>query len=98
MWNQLATRLVERIERGRRGLTSGGPRRSADQMKEGRDGGNSEIERAERRRFRIRGSRLICIAAGSPGGDREFSVAGSFNSRPFDSGSDLKLKFNGALT
>jgi hypothetical protein len=95
--NQLGTRLVKRIRRGRRGLKSGGPRRSADKRKGGRDGGNSEIERAERRRFGIRGSRLSYVAAGSPGGVREFSVAGSFNSRPFDSGSDLKLKFNGVF-
>jgi hypothetical protein len=59
---------------------------------------NSEIERAERRRFRIRGSRLSYIAAGSPGGDREVSVAGSFNTHPVNSGSDLKLIFNGLLT
>jgi hypothetical protein len=31
-------------------------------------------------------------------GDREFGVAGSFNSRPFNSGSDFKLEFKGMLT
>jgi hypothetical protein len=28
----------------------------------------------------------------------EFGVAGSFNSRPFNSGSDFKLELNGVLT
>jgi hypothetical protein len=89
--------LVKRIERGRRRLTRGGPRRSADQRNEGRDGRNSErvVRRGER--FRIRGSRLRYIAAGAPGGDREFCVACSFNSRPFNSGSDFKLEFNSML-
>jgi hypothetical protein len=44
-------------------------------------------------RFCIRGSKLIYSAVGAPGGDGELSVAGSFNSRPFKSGSDLKLEF-----
>jgi hypothetical protein len=48
------------------------------------------VRRGER--FRIRGSRLSCIAAGAPGGDREFGIAGSFNSRPFNPGSNFKLE------
>jgi hypothetical protein len=54
----------------------------------------SEIERAERRRFRIQTE--LC--------SRRFSrrrpriQCRAFNSRPFDSGSDLQLKFKGVLT
>jgi hypothetical protein len=90
--------LVERIERRRRGLTRGRPRRSAYQRKEGRDGGNSEIEREGEEKgpktmlqtelYSRRGSRWT----------RKFGAAGSFNSRPFNSGSDFKLEFNGKLT
>jgi hypothetical protein len=48
--------------------------------------------------FRIRGSKLTCVTAGAPGGDRELGAAGSFNSRPFNSGSDFKPEFNGMFT
>jgi hypothetical protein len=56
----------KRVNEGR----SAAKRRS----EEGRDGGNREIEREERR-FRIRGARLSYIGHGSPGGDREFNMA-----------------------
>jgi hypothetical protein len=42
-----------------------------------------EIEYGERRRFQIRVSTLSSTYDWSPGGDRESSVAGTFNSRPF---------------
>jgi hypothetical protein len=80
----LGTRVVKRIERGRRGLSTGDLRRSADQRKEGHDGGNSEIESAE--------------TAGYPGGDRDFGIVGSSNSSPFITSSDFKLEFNGMFT
>jgi hypothetical protein len=65
MRDQLGSRLVKRVERGRRGLTRGGPRRSANQRKEGRDGGDNEIEPAERE-VSLRGSRLSYVAACLP--------------------------------
>jgi hypothetical protein len=42
-----------------------------------------EIEYGERKRFQIRVSTLSSTSDWSPGGDRESSVAGTFNSRPF---------------
>jgi hypothetical protein len=59
---------------------------------------DDRIKEHDRLTSSIRGSRLSYIAAGAPGGGREFGVAGSFNFRPFNSGSELKLEFNGMLT
>jgi hypothetical protein len=55
-----------------------------------------KVRRGER--FRMRGSRLSDIAAGAPGGDRKFGVAGSFNSSPYNGSSNFKLESKGMLT
>jgi hypothetical protein len=94
----LGTRLVERIVRGKHGLTRGGPRRSADQRKEVCDGGNSAIERAERRK--VPNTRLQTDLYNRRGSRWRVQIwcGGLVQLPSVHSGSDFELEFNGMLT